>query len=222
MKNPKNTAKNPNPNTPLQEQLYLLTLQYVPKYGWSDLAITRARQKLKLPPKSEKLIFPDGGKQVLQKWAEKQIQIAAQNLANSKTKGTTLRVQTGIQNLINQADKNPKLANRAANRLLMPDAAPLAIKLLANASNAIWSAVPDPSLDYNWYSKRAILANVLAQVLIYHHHHNNTQKTHDFLAKKLKAEVQRGASAGRAMRFLLNIPEHFVHTTYKAARQRQN
>ena len=51
---------------------------------------------------------------------------------------------------------------------MLPDAAPLAARLHWRTADAIWRAVPDRSLDYNWYSKRLILAGVLARVLPFH------------------------------------------------------
>ncbi|MDA7987584.1 MAG: COQ9 family protein [Alphaproteobacteria bacterium] len=206
------------PDTAVRRRLYGAALGRVPREGWSDLALTRARRRLGLPPGTEKLLFPRGGRDLLRLWADEQIRAAAADLAASPTKGTTARVSEGVRNLVERADADPRLSERAATRLLMPDAAPLAAKILMNASDAVWRAVPDKSLDYNWYSKRIILAEVLTRVAVYHYHHRDAARTDEFLGECLARAVRRGASSGRVVKSLLDIPERLFVTLLRGAR----
>ena len=62
-----------------------------------------------------------------------------------------------------RADK--EAARRAAAFLALPHNAALGASLAWDASDAIWRAMKDPSTDFNFYSKRAILAGVWTSTL---------------------------------------------------------
>lgn len=48
-----------------------------------------------------------------------------------------------------------------------PQAAPAALKRLAEHVDDVWHAAGDTSADYNWYTKRALLAGVYTSTELY-------------------------------------------------------
>ena len=56
---------------------------------------------------------------------------------------------------------------RALTILALPVHAPLAARLLYRTVDAIWYAMGDRSTDYNFYTKRALLAGVYSTTLLY-------------------------------------------------------
>jgi len=56
---------------------------------------------------------------------------------------------------------------RALGFLALPGQAPLGLKLLYRTVDAIWWAVGDRSTDFNFYTKRALLAAVYSATLLY-------------------------------------------------------
>ena len=198
----------------LTNRLYQAALQEVPKHGWSDFALTTARRRLAetgadLPQGAERLLFPQGGRGLLERWIKEQAEVAATRLVSSEIKGTTTRVEYGVIAFLECLEDAPELAHRAHARLLLPDAAPLSAKLLWYVADAIWSAVPDPSLDYNWYSKRAILSGVLARTLARHQRDSSPDKaqTRQELTRDLQRAVKVGGTLGKGVKQALALPE---------------
>ena len=198
----------------LTNRLYQAALLEVPEHGWSDFALTTARRRLAeagedLPHGAERLLFAKGGKGLLERWLQEQAEIAATQLIQSNIKGTTRRVEFGVIAFLQCLEDAPALASRAHARLLLPDAAPLAAKLLWHIADAIWSAVPDPSLDYNWYSKRTILSGVLARTLARHQRDNSPNKTQtrQELTRDLQRAVKVGGTLGTGVQQALSLPE---------------
>jgi ubiquinone biosynthesis protein COQ9 len=75
---------------------------------------------------------------------------------------------------------------RAALLLASPQHAVLAAHCTARTVDAIWHAAGDTSADFNWYTKRAILAGVYTSTLFYWMNESTTQTAAlDFLARRL-------------------------------------
>lgn len=96
-------------------------------------------------------------------------------------------------------------ARRAAAFLSLPPNLPLATKLLYNTVDCMWRATGDTSTNFNFYTKRAILAGVYASTLArwLNDKSEGERETSDFLAarienvmqfERLKADVSGGLS----------------------------
>ena len=58
-------------------------------------------------------------------------------------------------------------ARRAASVLALPQNLPLGLRLLYDTVDAAWYAAGDTATDFNFYSKRALLAGVYGATLVY-------------------------------------------------------
>ena len=217
---PPRASASPAPD--LAERLRRAALAEVPEHGWSDAALAAARRKLKLAPGAERLLVPGGGRGLLAGWCEEGAEAAAAALARSSVRGTTARVEAGVLALLAFAEAEPRLAERAAARLMLPDAAPLAARLHWRTADAIWRAVPDRSLDYNWYSKRLILAGVLARVLPFHALDRSPGKAQSraFLKRELARAVSIGGRGGKLFARALAFPERAAGAFLRAGQAR--
>jgi ubiquinone biosynthesis protein COQ9 len=65
----------------------------------------------------------------------------------------------------NAADR--EAIRRGLSLLSLPQNAPLAARLLYRTVDAIWYACGDTATDYNYYTKRGLLAGVYAATLLY-------------------------------------------------------
>jgi ubiquinone biosynthesis protein COQ9 len=98
--------------------------------------------------------------------------------------------------------------SRYADRSMM---AALATRLLYRTVDAMWYAAGDTSTDYNFYSKRALLAGVYAATLLCWLNDNSDgfSATWAFLDRRI-AEVLRAPKAmARANRILERLPDPF-------------
>lgn len=72
------------------------------------------------------------------------------------------RIRTAVLTRLAILQSHKEIVRKAALFLARPDNAPLALQLLAHTADCMWRAAGDTATDFNWYSKRAILAGVYA------------------------------------------------------------
>jgi ubiquinone biosynthesis protein COQ9 len=75
------------------------------------------------------------------------------------------RVTFAVQARLEAIGAHEEAARRARARLMLHDAGMLGAELIWATSDKIWAALNDPSTDFNWYSKRAILSAVYTSSL---------------------------------------------------------
>jgi ubiquinone biosynthesis protein COQ9 len=113
------------------------------------------------------------------------------------------RIATAVLTRLEILRPQKEAARRAAAFLSLPPHLPLATKLLYRTVDVMWRAAGDTSTDFNFYTKRAILAGVWSATLLrwFNDTSENEQATREFLAarienvmtfEKFKAEVSQG------------------------------
>jgi ubiquinone biosynthesis protein COQ9 len=76
------------------------------------------------------------------------------------------RIRTAVLTRLDQAEPHREAVRRAAAILAQPQNAARAARTLWRTVDAIWRACGDTSTDYNFYTKRAILAGVYSVTLL--------------------------------------------------------
>ena len=124
--------------------------------GW-NLAALRAA----VAPDAD-LLFPIGATDMVESWAD----LADRRMAGTAGEGRTPeRVRTVIARRL-EASRPAKEAVRRGLAVLSRDPA-AAARVTARTTDAIWHAAGDRSADWNWYTKRALLAGVYGLTLLY-------------------------------------------------------
>jgi ubiquinone biosynthesis protein COQ9 len=154
-----------------QDRQRLLTaiLNHVPFDGWSETALQAAGQETGIPTERVLNAFPGGAKDVLILWHEVADQdmiaaMAAPDVAHLRTRE---RVAAAIRARLEANTAHREAVRAGCTVLLLPQNAAIATRLLYNTVNAIWYAVGDKSTDYNFYTKRALLAGVYSATVMY-------------------------------------------------------
>jgi ubiquinone biosynthesis protein COQ9 len=75
--------------------------------------------------------------------------------------GTAVRARTAL------LEPHREAVRRALIVLALPQNVPLGMKLLYDTVNAIWYAAGDTASDFNFYTKRGLLAGVYAATMLY-------------------------------------------------------
>lgn len=135
--------------------------------GWSAKLIKRAADHLGIDAAKAKLAFPKGLEDLLS-YASHQDDAAMLEALGAHDLGTmkirekiTLAVRLRLEVLLRDKDA----ASRAVHTLALPHHAALAAKLTYDTVDAIWRGIGDTSADFNFYSKRAVLAGVYTSTL---------------------------------------------------------
>ena len=182
---------------------------YVVKYGWNDSLFVNISKNSKFKYEEIKTLFPNGYEQLLQMYLDDvnnnmTIEAAKINLIR-------LRVHERIKELIiirlRLFLKEKKLINKTFLYLLIPTNYKLASKNLYKTVDQMWFIAGDNSSDFNFYSKRAILASIYTTVMIHFVNNENIDKTILFLSKQLKRVAQIPKIKNRANDFFNLIPQ---------------
>ena len=141
----------------------------VPFDGWTGAAIDAAAHRLGIAASELATLFPGGVRDVVagfSHWADERMLAALdeQNLAAMKVRE---RVGAAVTARLAVLEPHREAVRRALTLLALPQNLPLGARLLYDTVNAIWYAAGDTASDFNFYSKRGLLAGVYAATTLY-------------------------------------------------------
>lgn len=151
-------------------------------------AATRAHIDLTELP----LLFPRGPRDAaawFSDWADRQT-VAELKRRRIGTLKIRERIAAGVLTRLAILLPHREAVRRALSLLAAPTNLPLAAKLLYGTVDTLWHAAGDRSTDFNFYTKRGLLAGVYAATTLYwlDDRSEDTQATAAFLDRRL-AEV---------------------------------
>lgn len=135
--------------------------------GWTQKSLRLAVAQTDLPQGSEELYFPEGPLEVIKFWSAEMNDKIASDLAALDQPSLKIRekVTAGVLAALYAIGPHEEAARRAMSRMSLPDALGQGPKQLWSAADTIWRAIGDKSTDVNYFSKRTILAGVIASTL---------------------------------------------------------
>ena len=141
----------------------LALLPHVPLRGWTVPALQAAAG-----PDAD-LLFPGGALDMIEAYCDLGDRWMEEGAASLDLAG--LRVPARVRALValrlEQNRPYKDAVRRALGVLAMPGHARLAARCTARTVDTIWHLAGDQSVDFSWYTKRAILAGVYASTLLY-------------------------------------------------------
>ena len=87
-------------------------------------------------------------------------------------------------------------------------------KISLNYSNKVWFLLEDKSVDFNFYTKRFILSQILINTLIYWRGAENIEKTKDFIIGQIAALGKFGYYKSRINKAFTKISENDFLTKF--------
>ena len=151
----------------------------VVKYGWNENLFLNISRNSRFKLEEIKILFPDGYKSVLQMYLDEINDIMTKE--SEKINLIRLRVHERIKEIIilrlRLISKNKKLIHKTFLHLLLPANYKIASKNLYKTVDQIWFIAGDNSHDFNFYTKRAILASVYTSVIVHFINNENLDDT---------------------------------------------
>lgn len=91
---------------------------------------------------------------------------------------------------------------RAVHHLMLPWNATLNLRILTHTVDVIWKLAGDKSHDYNWYTKRLLLAGVFSSTLAYwlNDHSDDCSDTKTFLHHRIDDVLKVGSTVSRIIK----------------------
>jgi ubiquinone biosynthesis protein COQ9 len=153
-----------SPFDPVRDAILAEALKGAAFDGFTPLALERAATDAGRSKAELAAAFPRGAIDLLRWWSVKADEAAASAAGEQREPPMKIRekVAAGVEARLAYLRPHKEAARRAAAFLALPHNAPEAARLVWASADAIWRAMGDPSTDFNFYSKRAILSGVLS------------------------------------------------------------
>ncbi len=189
------------------------TLSHVPFDGWTDASLRRAAEDAGLSAADVLDAFPGGAIEALELFladADRKMiaDLESADLAPLKVRE---KVLLAIRRRLERALPHREAVRRGLAALALPQNAPLALKSLYRTVDAVWFGIGDTSTDWNFYSKRAILAGVYGAAVLFwlDDRSEGQEKTWDFLARRLDDAIKVPRSLGQSFDRLRKLATDF-------------
>jgi ubiquinone biosynthesis protein COQ9 len=169
-------------------------LPQVPFDGWSDRALRAALDRLGSSREQGRLAFPGGISEIIAHWSalsdEKMEQIlAGEDLAAMRIRD---RVAFAVRTRIEVDAPHREAVRRVVSHLALPWMVPAGVRLTYATLDRIWYACGDTATDYNFYTKRALLAAVYSSTVLFwiDDDSEDSAATWAFLARRIDEVMQ--------------------------------
>lgn len=173
--------------------------------GWTGAAISAGARDVGGPPEEAERLFPGGAVEIID-WIDSRATgrmleaLAARDLSTVKIRD---RIRLAIRLRLEPMTAQREGLRRAASVMALPFNASKAAAALYRTVDAMWYGIGDRSTDFNFYSKRAILAGVYSStVLVWLYDRSEDQaRTWEFLDRRID-DVMRFEKAKASLRGL--------------------
>jgi ubiquinone biosynthesis protein COQ9 len=151
-----------------RRRLLEAALPHVPFDGWTGTALLAGAREIGLSPAEAANAFPGGPVEMLELMSleadHRMLQaLETEDLSSRKVRE---RVTLAVRRRLELYARDREAIRRGLAVLALPQNAPLALRLLYRTVDAIWYAAGDTATDFNFYTKRALLAGVYGTTLL--------------------------------------------------------
>jgi ubiquinone biosynthesis protein COQ9 len=197
----------------LREKLIDAAIAHVPFDGWGDKALAAAARDLGIDPALVHNAFPGGGIEMIEFHSRLADRRMVADFEQADTTGLKLRekVALAVRLRLSANTANREAIRRALTILALPLHAALAARLLYRTVDAIWYGLGDKSTDYNFYTKRALLAGVYSATLLYWINDKSAEsaETWAFLDRRIAEVMLIPQAMGRLGKLAGKLPDPF-------------
>ncbi len=197
-----------------RDKLITAALAHVPFDGWTGRALRAGAADLGLDPALAANAVPGGPAELLEAVSAEidrrmLAQLEARDLEAMKHRQ---RIGAGVRARLELLAPHREAVRRGLSFLALPKHAALGAKCLYRSVDAIWHAAGDTSTDYNFYTKRLLLAGVYSATLLFwlNDESEGFSETWAFLDRRLAEAIELGGGLGRALGGLLDLPDRIL------------
>jgi len=197
----------------LREKLIDAAIAHVPFDGWGDKALAAAARDQGIDPALVHNAFPGGGIEMIEFHSRLADRRMVADFEQADTTGLKLRekVALAVRLRLSANTAHREAIRRALTILALPLHAALAARLLYRTVDAIWYGLGDKSTDYNFYTKRVLLAGVYSATLLYWINDKSAEsaETWAFLDRRIAEVMLIPQAMGRLGKLAGKLPDPF-------------
>lgn len=196
-----------------REEIIAAVLPNVPFDGWTPETLRRAAADAGYDPLTALRVFPRGPVESVEAWvalADRRMLSAVESYAAPDLK-TPDKIALAIRLRLEDLAAHREAVRRALSLLALPHNAPLAASLVWRTVDAIWYAAGDTATDFNYYTKRGLLAGVYSATVLYwlEDKSEGSAETWKFLDRRLADVLRVPQAFGRLRDRLGGFPRAF-------------
>jgi ubiquinone biosynthesis protein COQ9 len=194
----------------LRDRVLAAALPHVPFDGWTMTALKAGATAAGLPAIDAMRAFPGGALDAIEHHsmrADRQMveALGAMDLSAMRTRD---RIAAAIRLRLEQSAGDREAIRRALTILGMPQNGWRGARLLYRTVDAIWYACGDTATDFNFYTKRGLLAGVYSATLLYwlNDKSDDLAETWRFLDRRIDDVMRIGKAQARVGQLLDHLP----------------
>ena len=204
------TKTGPESDDALRRAVLAVALPHAAFDGFTDKVLEQAAAEAGVSKASLARLFPGGPIALVEyysAWADEQM-VAALAKLDLKAMKIRSRIAAAVMARLAVLKPDKEAARRAATLLAMPMHAMTGTKLGWRTVDAMWRAAGDTSTDFNFYTKRGILAGVYGATAVrwFNDDSADEKPTRDFLAARIENVMQFEKFKASAKDALSNFP----------------
>ncbi len=213
-----------NPLDRLRRDILAHALGQVPFEGWSLRALRAGAAEAGLTFADAQRAFPRGVADALVFWSAEDDRRMTEALDGLDLPAMRVRdrIACAVRQRIEINGAHREAVRLALGRAALPGIAPQALAGLWRTVDAMWRAAGDSATDYNYYTKRGLLAGVYGATLLYwlDDRSDGSAETWAFLDRRIAEVMQVPKLIGR-LKSLFPSPEAMLRTATAMRRDRR-
>ena len=152
-----------------RERILQFALTQVPSYGWTERSLRMATTDAGFEESMSRRAFPRGINDLIDTYLSKADDLMLEKLAKYSMNDMPVRdlIRYAIRVRLEQSDKDREAIRRLIVLQCTPQHATSAISALHRTVDKMWRAAGDKSVDFNFYTKRALLAGVYGSTTLF-------------------------------------------------------
>jgi ubiquinone biosynthesis protein COQ9 len=195
----------------LKSAVIAAALPHIAFDGFTDKLMDRATKEAGANKDDLHRLFPNGALGLLEAYSQSVDNEMEKRLAKLKITAMPVRkrIEMAVKTRLAILKPNKEAARRAVAHLSLPPNVPLGVKLVYNTVDAMWHAAGDVSTDFNFYTKRGILAGVYSATVMRWLTDDSKDEcaTDEFLAARIENVMQFEKLKARAKSALGRLGE---------------
>jgi ubiquinone biosynthesis protein COQ9 len=203
-------AEKPASDEDLKQAVLKAALKDAPFDGFTDTMLAKAGKSVGADKSQLARLFPDGPLSLIEYFSSSLDETMAEKLAALDLPKLKIRnrIKAAILTRLALLAPHKEAARRAAAQMTLPMHAGLAARMMYRTVDAMWRAAGDTSTDFNFYSKRGILAGVYGSVLVrwFNDTGDDEKATQDFLDARIENVMQFEKFKAKARETLSRFP----------------
>lgn len=197
-----------------RQKLLEAALAHVPFDGWTMSALRAGAADAGIPEVLAWNAFPGGPADLIDAFSAEidrrmLVELERRDLTAMRVRD---RIHTAVRIRLELLAPHSEALRRGLSFLALPINVPLGTRCLYRTVDAMWHAVGDTSTDFNFYTKRLLLAGAYSSTLLFwlNDRSEGHADTWAFLERRIEDALRLGGTFGKSLAGLLDLPERLL------------